>query len=86
MDSQQFDALARLVWTRKSRRAALAAVLGAALVGGKSDSGAAQTEPCLGSGICCGFDENECRARCCSNRLGRGVIACGGQFHCSLGL
>jgi hypothetical protein len=33
MDREQFDTLARLVWTRQSRRTALATVLGAALVG-----------------------------------------------------
>ena len=33
MDREPFDAIARLVWTRQSRRAALASVLGAALLG-----------------------------------------------------
>jgi uncharacterized protein YjbI with pentapeptide repeats len=33
MDRGQFDALARLVWTRQSRRAALAMLLGAAVLG-----------------------------------------------------
>ncbi len=33
MDREQFDAIARLAWTRKSRRAALAALVGAALLG-----------------------------------------------------
>lgn len=33
MDRNQFDDIARLVWTRQTRRAALAAIFGAALVG-----------------------------------------------------
>lgn len=33
MDREQFDALARRVWTRQSRRAAVATLLGAALLG-----------------------------------------------------
>ena len=40
MDSGQFDALARLVSTMQSRRAALATLLGAALLGHGPDQGA----------------------------------------------
>jgi hypothetical protein len=42
MDRGQFDALARLVSTKKSRRTALAAVLGAALLGHDPDAAAAR--------------------------------------------
>jgi hypothetical protein len=42
MDREQFDILARLIWAQRSRRTALATLLGAALVGFGSDPGVAK--------------------------------------------
>ncbi|MGH2618265.1 MAG: pentapeptide repeat-containing protein, partial [Thermomicrobiales bacterium] len=45
MDREQFDALARLVWTKSSRRTALGTILGAALLGSGSALVAAKPKP-----------------------------------------
>jgi hypothetical protein len=45
MDRERFDALARLVWTKTSRRTALGALLGAALLGREPDPATAKPKP-----------------------------------------
>jgi hypothetical protein len=45
MDREQFDALAKLVWTKTSRRTALGGLLGAVVLGEAPDLAAAKPKP-----------------------------------------